>query len=104
VVQLTTLDGWVKEVGNEQIGEVFGYQHKDGETMGSESALRLKEDSQSLYDALENLANLYYQTYNNGDINVQSQWIDLMINCICQSAFFNSHRMVGEYRQNMWRV
>jgi starch phosphorylase len=103
VVQLTTLDGWVVEAEN-KIGEIFGYQHKDGEPVGSESVLRLKEDSQSLYDSLENLVNLYYQTYNNGNINTQSKWIDLMINCICQSAFFNSHRMVNEYKEKMWRV
>ncbi|MDD5291599.1 MAG: alpha-glucan family phosphorylase [Candidatus Omnitrophica bacterium] len=93
VVQLTTLDGWVVEAEN-KIGEVFGYRHKDGDDIGSESVLRLDQDSHALYDSLEALATSYYQTYNNGNIDTQSKWIDLMINCIAEAAFFNTHRMV----------
>ncbi|MDD5005302.1 MAG: alpha-glucan family phosphorylase [Candidatus Omnitrophica bacterium] len=104
VVQLTTLDGWVVEANNKQMGEIFGYHHNQGDPIGSESDLRLKEDSEKLYDSLERLVSLYYQTYNDGNINFNSQWIDLMINCIAESHYFNSHRMVKEYQEKMWQA
>lgn len=104
VVQLTTLDGWVVEAGDKGIGEIFGYRHNEGEPIGSESELRLGGDSQALYNSLEKLAFLYHKTYNDGNINFDSPWIDIMINCIAQSYYFNSHRMVGEYREKMWAL
>lgn len=102
VLQLTTLDGWVLEVGNKQIGEIFGYAHKQGEPLEKELNLRLRQDSEALYDSLEKLATLYYQIYKNGEIDYNSKWIDLMINCIAESHYFNSHRMVLEYKDKMW--
>ena len=104
VIQLTTLDGWVVEAQNKQIGEIFGYQHRKGEPIGSESELRLKEDSEALYNSLEKLVSLYYKIDNNGDIDINSQWIDFMINCIAESHYFNTHRMVKEYKEKMWRI
>ncbi len=102
VLQLTTLDGWIADVYDKNIGEFFGYRHNEGEPLGSESDLRLDTDSKALYDSLERMAKMYYGTYNNGDINFDSQWIDLMINCIYESNYFNTHRMVKEYKQKMW--
>ena len=104
VIQLTTLDGWVVEVKNKQIGEIFGYHHKEGSPIGSESELRLKEDSEELYNSLEKLTSLYYRTYSNGNIDFSSEWIDIMINCIAESHFFNTHRMVKEYQEKMWKI
>jgi starch phosphorylase len=104
VIQLTTLDGWVVEAENAGIGEIFGYRHKSGEPIGSELDLRFDTDSAELYDALERLVRLYYETNDNGKINIGSKWIDIMINCMIQSHYFNTCRMVQEYRDRMWFV
>jgi starch phosphorylase len=104
VVQLTTLDGWVVEIKDKNIGEFFGYRHNEGDPIGDEHDLKLREDSNSLYDSLERLASLYYQTHNNGSTNLHSKWIDLMINCIAESHYFNTHRMLKEYKDKMWSI
>lgn len=101
VVQLSTLDGWVVEA-DPAIGEIFGYRHATGDPIGNELDLRLDSDSAELYNALERLANLYYETNQNGKINLGSKWIDIMINCIKQSHYFNTCRMIQEYRDRMW--
>ena len=77
VPQLSTLDGWVVEAADENIGWIFGYQH-DGHQLGSETNLRLDEDSQALCSTLEEVVKLYYETNENGNINAKSLWIDKM--------------------------
>jgi starch phosphorylase len=104
VLQLTTLDGWVADVYDKEIGEFFGYRHNEGDPIGSESELRMDTDSKALYSSLERMAKLYYATQNNGSVNFNSKWIDLMINCIYESNYFNTHRMVKEYKQKMWLI
>ena len=102
VVQLTTLDGWVVEAADKDIGWIFGYQHK-GSDIGSEAQLRLDEDSQALYTKLEEIGKLYYETIRDGQIKIESAWIDKMIHCVEQSAFFNTQRMVRQYYDEMWQ-
>ncbi|MDD5073457.1 MAG: alpha-glucan family phosphorylase [Candidatus Omnitrophica bacterium] len=102
VVQLSTLDGWVVEAADAGMGEIFGYRHKTGEPIGNELDLRLDADSGELYNALEKLVKLYYETNRNGNANAGSKWIDIMINCMIQSHYFNTCRMVKEYRDRMW--
>lgn len=102
VLQLSTLDGWVVEAEHDNIGWIFGYKHQ-GPDIGSESNLRLDEDSQSLCESMEEVVKLYYQTYNKGKLDIQSPWIDKMINCVVRSAFFNTHRMMQEYHDKMWQ-
>src|SRR3989344_4596506 len=87
VLQLTTVDGWVVEAVDDDIGWFFGYQHT-GPEIGDEKHLRLDEDSSALYRVLREVAELYYKTYHNMEVNIQSSWIDKMINCIKESAFF----------------
>ena len=101
VLQLSTLDGWVVEAAQDDIGWFFGYQHSGGE-IGSEMDLRLDEDSRALCDKLKEAVQLYYQTYNSGNVNIQSVWIDKMIHCVEKSAYFNTHRMAQQYRDKMW--
>ena len=103
VVQMTTLDGWVVEAVNDDIGWIFGYQHS-GENIGTESDLRLDEDSKALVQTLKAAMILYYETLKAGNLNVNSPWIDKMIHCIERSAFFNTQRMVKEYREKMWQI
>lgn len=102
VVQLTTLDGWVGEASNGSIGEIFGYRHQEGEPIGSEQNLRLQEDSQALYAALEKLMRSYYGLSADGRFNPQSEWLTFMSNCVAEAHYFNSHRMLTEYRTQMW--
>ncbi|MCX5680898.1 MAG: alpha-glucan family phosphorylase, partial [Candidatus Omnitrophica bacterium] len=103
VLQMTTLDGWVVEAAEDDIGWIFGYQHH-GSDIGNEADLRLDEDSEALYETLGNAMKLYYQTCKNGRVNSQTAWVDKMINCIASSAFFNTHRMVEEYNTKMWQI
>jgi starch phosphorylase len=103
VLQLSTLDGWVVEAINDDIGWIFGYQHS-GSDLGQESELRLEEDSRALYDHLEKILQLYYHTYQDGKINLRSAWIDKMIHCVKCAAFFNTNRMVKQYHDRLWKV
>ena len=102
VLQLTTLDGWVVEAADSGIGEIFGYKHKSGEPIGNELDLRLDSDSTELYNSLEKLVKLYYETNEKGKADIKSKWIDMMINCLIQGHYFNTCRMVKEYHDRMW--
>ncbi len=101
VVQLSTLDGWVVEAADKGIGEIFGYVPQEGE-LGSESDLKMEEDSAALYSSLSNLMSKYYDTVKGREDIAASKWIDMMINCISQSAYFSTHRMVREYKELIW--
>ncbi len=101
VVQMSTLDGWVVEAEKDNVGWIFGYEHH-GNEIGSESDLRLDEDSLALCKTLKEATTLYYQTNKEGMIDSKSAWIDKMINCIRRAAFFNTQRMVEEYQKKMW--
>ncbi len=103
VLQLSTLDGWMVEAEFDDIGWIFGYRHQ-GLEIGSETNLRLDEDSQALCTVLEEVMKLYYATYSKGQVNVQSVWITKMINCIKRSAFFNTQRMIRHYHEKMWEA
>ncbi len=102
VVQVSTLDGWVVEAANDDIGWIFGYEHH-GPKIGSEQELRLDEDSAALYKVLKDAMTLYYQTNQQGVIDLKSSWIDKMIHCVRRAGFFNTQRMVEEYRDRMWK-
>ncbi|MDI6731322.1 MAG: alpha-glucan family phosphorylase [Candidatus Margulisbacteria bacterium] len=101
VVQFSTLDGWVVEAADKNIGKIFGYVPKPNE-IGGENNLRLEEDAQELYKGLEELALQYYLTLVGKQTITESQWIDMMVNCISESGYFNTHRMVAEYNTNIW--
>lgn len=103
VVQVSTLDGWVVEAEHDDIGWIFGYRHAGGD-IGTEDDLKLNEDSQALYETLGEVAKLYYDTNQKGQINTETQWIDKMIHCVYRSAFFNTQRMVREYKKKMWDI
>jgi len=101
VLQLSTLDGWVVEAENDDIGWIFGYRHQ-GLELGSETNSRFEEDSDALYKTLDDVARLYYQTNRDGSVDLTSVWIDKMIHCIYRGAFFNTQRMVQQYSRQMW--
>lgn len=101
VIQLTTADGWVVEAMNSGIGKFFGFQDQ-GKAFTDELILRLDEDSKALYHALEELMVLYYNTVKQNSLNVDSPWIDMMVNCIIQAGYFNTDRMLKEYLKIAW--
>lgn len=103
VVQVSTLDGWVVEAQRDDIGWIFGYRHS-GAHIGHEMQLRLDEDSQALYNVLGEAAELYYQTFQEGQLKIESPWIDKMIHCIGRGSFFNTQRMMEQYKQEMWQL
>jgi glycogen phosphorylase len=103
VIQLSTVDGWVAEAQDKEIGKFFGYRSGEKE-IGQELNLRLKEDSQELYSALEELVRLYYLTNKKGTVDLDSKWVDLMINCVSCGARFNTYRMLDEYKKLIWNL
>ena len=103
VLQISTFDGWVVEAADKNIGKIFGYRDEGG-NIGSESDLHLEEDSVKLYNVLEEMVKLYYQTNQQGRADIDSAWIDMMINCIATSSYFNTYRMLDQYRHDIWRV
>ena len=102
VLQLSTLDGWVVEAADKGIGRIFGYVPPPGE-IGSESDLKLDEDSKELYRNLEEMMTIYYNTARGSVRTEESEWVDMMINCIATAGFFNTHRMVAEYNDTIWK-
>ncbi|MCX5708958.1 MAG: alpha-glucan family phosphorylase [Candidatus Omnitrophica bacterium] len=103
VVQMSTVDGWVAEAQDMEIGKFFGYRSKEDE-LGHELNLRLKEDSDELYSGLEELVTLYYKTNNKGTVDLNSKWIDMMINCIACGSRFNTYRMLDQYKSQIWGI
>ncbi|MFA5088981.1 MAG: alpha-glucan family phosphorylase [Candidatus Omnitrophota bacterium] len=101
VLQMSTLDGWIVEAASNDIGWIFGYQHTGGD-IGSEKDLRLDEDSQSLCKTLKEAMQLYYNTYQAGELNVSSPWIDKMSHCVRTGAYFTTQRMMQQYKKAMW--
>jgi len=103
VVQFSTLDGWVVEAADKNIGWIFGWQHTTQE-IGDERNLRLWDDSQALYNMLEQVTTLYYKTAPKGTLNPDSDWITKMIHAISEAGFFSTGRMVAEYETKIWNV
>ena len=101
VVQLTTLDGWVVEAADKGVGRIFGYANAPGE-IGSEKDLHIQDDASALYQALEEMAALYYKTIQGGELDQSSGWLDMMIDCVASASYFNTYRMLDEYRSLVW--
>jgi len=103
VIQVSTIDGWVAEATDMEIGKLFGYVNEEG-SIGNEHDLRMKTDSAMLYEALEEMVTLYYQTNKKGIIDMSSKWIDIMINCLAASSQFNTYRMLDQYKSLIWNI
>jgi len=103
VVQMSTLDGWVVEAEDMGIGKIFGYRYVEGK-LGAEFDSQMKNDAEELYSSLEEIAGKYYSTFKNGDLNVSSGWIDMMIDCIAAGSHFNTYRMLDEYKDSIWEI
>ena len=101
VLQLSTLDGWVVEAAEKNIGWIFGWQHHAKE-IGDEKDLKLKEDSDRLYEMLEKIVKLYYETNKKGIADPASDWITKMIHAVSEAGIFNTDRMVEEYQTKIW--
>ncbi|RJP29132.1 MAG: alpha-glucan family phosphorylase [Candidatus Omnitrophota bacterium] len=103
VLQISTLDGWIVEAKDSNIGRIFGYCNKEGE-IGNESELHLEQDSKELHKALEDMARLYYETNKGTSVNIDSEWIDIMINCVATGGYFNTYRMLDQYKEKIWKI
>ncbi|MBU1864674.1 MAG: alpha-glucan family phosphorylase [Candidatus Omnitrophica bacterium] len=103
VIQVSTLDGWVVEAHEKHIGRIFGYVPPEG-VIGTENDLHLEDDSKKLYETLEEVVKLYYDSFHRGEVRLDSEWIDMMINCISASGYFSTHRMVKEYNDMIWKL
>jgi glycogen phosphorylase len=103
VLQMSTVDGWMAEVTGKKIGAFFGFKNSEG-SVGNESDLHMNDDSEELYRALGEMAGLYYKANQNGLVDVSSEWIDMMIECICTAAQFNTYRMLDQYKHQIWKI
>jgi starch phosphorylase len=103
VVQLSTLDGWVVEAEDKGVGKIFGYRNGEGK-VGNELDLHMEDDAEALYQSLEEMMQLYYKTFRSGKIDFSSSWIDMMIGCIAAGSYFNTYRMLDEYKQLVWHI
>ncbi|MCX5668502.1 MAG: alpha-glucan family phosphorylase, partial [Candidatus Omnitrophica bacterium] len=103
VLQMSTVDGWVAEATDRKIGAFFGYQNSEG-SVGNESDLHMHDDSEELYSSLEKMVSLYYKTNNQEKVDISSDWIDMMIECICVAGQFNTYRMLDQYKQQIWKL
>jgi len=103
VLQMSTVDGWVAEATDKKMGVFFGYKNGEG-NVGNESDLRMNDDAEELYRALEGMVSLYYKTNQSGKADVSSGWIDMMIECLVAAAQFNTYRMVDQYKQQIWKI
>ncbi|MFA5362583.1 MAG: alpha-glucan family phosphorylase [Candidatus Omnitrophota bacterium] len=101
VVQISTYDGWIAEAADRDIGMIFGYRNGEN-SVGSEMDLHLDDDSEKLYTALEAMVKLYYQTNRAGNVDIGSHWIDMMINCLVVGGYFNTYRMLDEYKYKIF--
>ncbi len=72
--------------------------------IGSEDNLKLAEDSRELYQNLEEMARSYYATATGKTKIEESPWLEMMVNSIAAAGFFNTQRMVGEYRDRIWQA
>lgn len=102
VLQMSTVDGWVAEAVDSGIGRFFGYRD-ESKIFTDGLVLRLEEDSKALYAALEEMMRIYYGAQKNGGFDTGSSWIDMMVHCIAQAGYFNTHRMVEEYKETVWK-
>lgn len=102
VLQLSTVDGWIAEVHDRPIGRFFGYRNPEG-TIGDERDLHIADDARQLYAALAQMTQAYYECNNKGVIDLQHEWIDMMIECLGTAARFNTYRMLDEYIQAVWK-
>jgi starch phosphorylase len=103
VLQMSTVDGWVAEATDRSMGAFFGYKNSEG-SVGNEFDLHMNEDSEELYTTLGGLVRLYYKTNQPGKVDTSSAWIDMMIECICASAQFNTYRMLDQYKSLIWKI
>ncbi|MDI6758995.1 MAG: glycogen/starch/alpha-glucan phosphorylase, partial [Candidatus Omnitrophota bacterium] len=103
VLQLSTLDGWMVEAEDKNIGRIFGYRAPE-KHLGDEYNLRIQEDSRQLYIALEEILALYYQANKVGRMDISSAWIDMMIDCLVCASHFNTYRMLDEYKRDIWKI
>jgi starch phosphorylase len=103
VLQMSTVDGWVAEATERKIGAFFGYRNSEG-SVGNEFDLHMNEDSEELYLSLEKMAGLYYKANSSGKVDVNSEWIDMMIECVAVGAQFNTYRMLDQYKQLIWKI
>ena len=103
VLQMSTVDGWVAEAADRKMGRFFGYQNAEG-SVGNEMDLRMNDDSAKLYAALEDMVGLYYKTNAAGKADYTSNWIDMMIECLCVGGEFNTYRMLDQYKKSVWKI
>lgn len=96
VVNFSILDGWWAEGYNQKNGWAIGY-NKDYDNY----EIQDNEDSQSIYNILENkIIPIYYEKDENG---ISNKWVDLMKNSIMSTGGkYSSSRMLVDYTNKLY--
>jgi glucan phosphorylase len=50
------------------------------------------------------MVSLYYKTNHQQKVDISSDWIDMMIECICVAGHFNTYRMLDQYKHLIWKI
>ncbi len=90
VLNLSILDGWWIE--GYKMFPKSGWAFGKNEDLGSEN--RDDSDNQELLVQLEDVIHCFYDK--------KVKWAEKMKNSIASSSYFNTHRMVKEYRNKIW--
>lgn len=94
-LNISILDGWWIEGYKMQpkSGWAFGKRYTE-KSMHSQSLAPDTSDNEALLKTLENAIDCYY--------NCHEKWAERMKHAIALVSFFNTHRLVKEYKKKMW--
>ncbi len=97
VLNFSILDGWWVEGYNKENGWIIG-KNKDYDSYDVQD----NEDSQSIYDTLENKIIPTYYNRNDGE-NFSNEWVELMKNSITSTGWqYSTARMLMDYTEQMY--
>lgn len=97
VLNFSILDGWWVEGYNKENGWIIG-KNKDYDSYDVQD----NEDSQSIYDTLENKIIPTYYNRNEGE-NFSNEWVELMKNSITSTGWqYSTARMLMDYTEQMY--
>lgn len=97
VLNFSILDGWWVEGYNKENGWIIG-QNKDYDSYEVQD----NEDSQSIYDTLENKIIPAYYNRLSGE-NFSNEWVELMKNSIMSTGWqYSTARMLMDYTEKMY--
>ena len=91
-LNLSILDGWWIEGFEQRPMSGWGF---GGSTHENDFGVRDEHDANELLDNLKGVIHTYYEN--------KDEWIERMKHSIALTSYFNTHRMVQEYNDKIWK-